>query len=45
MNKSGKRWKWHQKEDKIFYTSKNIFKCIEAQQVAGSCGQLEFHQI
>ena len=29
MNKSGKFWRWLQKEDKIFYTSNNIVKCIE----------------
>ena len=45
MNKSGKFWRWPQKEDKIFYTSNNIVKGIEPTQVAGSRGQFEFHQI
>ena len=29
MNKSGKFWRWPQKEDKIFYNSTNIVKCIK----------------
>ena len=45
MNKSGKFWRWPQKEDKIFYTSNNIIKCIEPPQVAGLRSQFEFYQI
>ena len=45
MNKTGKFWRWPQKEEKIFYTSNNIVKHIEPAQVAGLRGQFEFHQI
>ena len=45
MNKSGKFWRWPQKEEKIFHTSNNIVKYIEPPPVAASCGQFEFHQI
>ena len=45
MNKSAKFWRWPQKEDKIFYTTNNIVKCIEPPQVGGSRDQFVFHQI
>ena len=45
MNKSAKFWRWPQKEDKIFYTTNNIVKCIEPPQVGRSRDQFVFHQI
>ena len=45
MSKNVKFWRRPQKEDKIFCTSHNIVKHIEAPQVAGLCRQFDFHQI
>ena len=42
MHKSGKFWKWPQREDKIFYNQKSVIKVLRPPQVAGCRGQFTF---